>query len=72
MAIPADAPNKESAYKFLNYLMEPNVIAAISDTTFYANANKAATLSGERMLRNNAGIYPADEVMANLFIASQQ
>ncbi|MDN5680972.1 MAG: spermidine/putrescine ABC transporter substrate-binding protein PotF, partial [Ewingella sp.] len=36
-AIPADAKNLDEAYKFLNYLMEPKVIAQISNTVYYAS-----------------------------------
>ena len=47
-AMPADAKNKDEAYQFLNYLLRPDVVAHISDHVFYANANKAATATGQR------------------------
>ncbi|WP_242667400.1 polyamine ABC transporter substrate-binding protein [Parendozoicomonas haliclonae] len=68
LAMPADAPNKDNAYKFLNYMMEPEVIAEVSNTISYANANRAATPFVSESMRNNPGIYPSDEVIANLFI----
>ncbi|VDY65142.1 Putrescine-binding periplasmic protein precursor [Shimwellia blattae] len=66
-AITADAKNKEAAYQFLNYLMEPKVIADISNTVFYQNANKAATEYLAPEVRNNPGIYPPADVRAKLF-----
>ncbi len=41
-AIPADAPHPGNAHVFLNFLMEPEVIAAISKEIGYANGNAAA------------------------------
>lgn len=57
-AIPADAKNLDEAYQFLNYLMEPKVIAQISNTVYYASGNKAATPLVNEDVRNNPGIYP--------------
>lgn len=61
MFIPEDAPHKENAYLFINYITRPEVTAAISNYVFYANANKAS----ERLLLpkvlNNPGIYPDQE-----------
>ena len=42
MAIPADAPNPEAAYKWMNFIMEPQITADITDYVSYANANKAS------------------------------
>ena len=38
MAIPADAQNVESAYAFINYLLEPEATAKISNFVTYPNA----------------------------------
>ena len=38
MAIPADAKNVENAYAFLDYLLEPEVMAKISNFVTYPNA----------------------------------
>lgn len=64
-AIPADAKNLDEAYQFLNYLMEPKVIAQISNTVYYASGNKAATPLVNEDVRNNPGIYPPADVQAN-------
>ncbi|MCK5892818.1 MAG: extracellular solute-binding protein [Endozoicomonadaceae bacterium] len=68
MAVPANAANKESAYRFINYMMEPSVIAGVTDYVYFANPNKAATPLVNAKLRNNKGIYPSTDVEKNLFI----
>jgi len=42
MAIPKDAPNPKAAHAFINYVLNPQVIASISDSVGYANPNPAA------------------------------
>jgi putrescine transport system substrate-binding protein len=66
LAVPADAPNKQSAHKFIDYLLRPEVAAKNSDFVNFANANAAATALVNEELRNDAGIYPTPEVKARL------
>jgi putrescine transport system substrate-binding protein len=66
LAVPADAPHKEAAHKFIEYLLQPAVAAKNSDFVNYANANKAATALVNEELRNDANIYPTPEVAARL------
>ncbi len=70
MAIPADAPHPENAHLFLDYIMEPEVVAAISNYVFYANGNNAATEFVDPEVKEDPAIYPSDEVKANLFPSS--
>ncbi len=67
LAIPADAPNPEAAHTFINYLMEPDVIAAVTDYVSYPNANKEATDLVDEEIRENPAIYPTPEILARLF-----
>ncbi len=67
LAIPDDAPNAENALKFINYILEPEVVAAITNYVYYANPNTAATEFVDDDVRKDPGIYPSDEVKANLF-----
>lgn len=72
ITIPADATNIEETYKFINYLLEPSVIAKISNKTFYANGNKAATPLVDEELRNNPGVYPNKCMTPKLFLLKLQ
>ncbi len=60
--IPADASNVENAHLFLNYLLRPDVIAAVTNFTGYANANSSATTLVDANLASNPAVYP-DEVI---------
>jgi putrescine transport system substrate-binding protein len=66
VAIPADAPHPENAYLFMDYLMEPEVIAAITNTVGQANGNAASLPYVAEAVRNNPSIYPSDEVYRRL------
>lgn len=57
--IPADAPHPDNAYLFLNYLLRPDVIAAISNETRYANANLKSLPFLNPELANDPASYPS-------------
>ncbi len=67
LAIPADAKNVDEAHAFLNYLMEPEVIAEISNYVAYANGNSASTPLIDEEVTSNPGIYPTAEAEKNLY-----
>src|SRR3979490_1267147 len=61
LAIPKDAPDSDSAYAYLNYIMTPQVIADISNFKRYANANAASQPLVLPSVKNDPGIYPPPE-----------
>lgn len=61
MQIPSDAPHPENAHLFLNYLMRPEVIAAISELTGYANGNLASLELLDPKIANDPAAYPPME-----------
>jgi len=67
LAIPADAPHPDNAHKFINYIMEPAVVAAISDYVAYANGNAASFPLIDEAVRTDPAVYPSAEVKAKLF-----
>ncbi len=68
LAIPADAPDPESAYAFMNYMMIPQVSADVSDFRRYATANAAAQPLVEAAVRDDPGIYPPLELRQKLAV----
>jgi putrescine transport system substrate-binding protein len=67
LAIPADAPHPDNAHKFINYIMEPAVIAAISNYVAYANGNAASFDLIDEAVRTDPSVYPPPEVKAKLY-----
>ncbi len=68
MAIPKDSKNIDNALAFINFVMKPEVMAAISNTVQYANANKPATAVVNPEIVNNPSVYPTEEVKKKLFM----
>ena len=58
LAIPKDAPDPQSAYTFMNYMMTPQVIADVSNFKRYANANAASQPLVLPAVKDDPGIYP--------------
>ena len=71
MAIPADAKNVKEAHAFINYLLEPAVIAKVSDYVGYANPNPKAGELMDPEVRNDESVYPPQAVLDNLFISAE-
>ena len=67
LAIPKGAKNPQDAYTFINYLLQPQVIAPISDFVGYPNPNKDATGLVDPAIRNNPNLYPTEAAMATLY-----
>ncbi|SDU89965.1 polyamine ABC transporter substrate-binding protein [Pseudomonas mucidolens] len=70
LAIPADASNPQQAHAFINYLLEPEVIAKISAYVGYANPNPASKAFMAPELVNNPEVYPSQEVLDKLYIST--
>lgn len=60
MAIPIDARHPEYAYAFINFVMRPENMAAISNFTGYPVSNAKARPNVDSMMRNNPDIYLDD------------
>ncbi len=67
MAIPADAPHVENAYKFIDFMMRPDIAAANTNYVFYASGNKAALDLINPEIKNDPAVYPTPEISAKLF-----
>ncbi len=66
-ALPADSANVENAYLFLDYMLRPEVIAAATNYTGYANANKAASAFVDPAILNDPAVYPDAETTSRLW-----
>jgi len=66
MAIPTDTSKADKAHAFLNYLMEPKVIAAVTNVVGQPNGNAAALRFVDEAIRNDPNLYPTADVMQRL------
>jgi putrescine transport system substrate-binding protein len=71
LAIPRDAPHVANAHLFINYLMDPHVIANISNSIGYANANLAATPLLDPSIAADPAIYPTPVQMSRAVVQAQ-
>ena len=67
MCILATAPHKELAHQFLDYVLEPEVGAALSNYIHFATPNLAARSLLVAADRENPAIYPPPAVRQRLF-----
>ncbi len=61
MVIPADAPHAANAHKFMNYILRPEVHAALTNKLYYANPNKEARKFVKPEIANSPAVYPSEE-----------
>jgi len=67
LAIPADAEHKDAALAFINFLLQPDVMAAITNKVRYANAIPASRAMIRPELLADTNVFPAPEQMATFF-----
>jgi len=67
LAIPADAEHKDAALAFINFLLQPDVMAAITNKVRYANAIPASRAMIRPELSADTNVFPAPEQMATFF-----
>lgn len=67
LAVPKDAPHPTAAHAFINYILEPEVMAAITNEVFYANANAKAPPFISKEILEDPNVYPPPEMMQRLF-----
>jgi len=68
LAIPADAPNPDAAHAFINFLLQPDVMAGITSTVRYPNAVPASRPLVAAAVRDDPNVWPAPAVLAQAFI----
>jgi spermidine/putrescine transport system substrate-binding protein len=66
MAIPKGAKHPGNAEKFMNYILEPKVGAALTNAVNYGSPNKAAEPYIDKAILDNPLIYPPADELAKL------
>jgi putative spermidine/putrescine transport system substrate-binding protein/putrescine transport system substrate-binding protein len=67
MVVPKDAPHPQEALALMDHLMSPEVIGAVSNTIYYANAVPAANATVYPAILADPGTYPPAEVRGQLY-----
>jgi putrescine transport system substrate-binding protein len=67
LVIPADAPNPEGAHAFINFLMEPQIAADITNYVAFPNANAASNEFIDPEILADETIYPSAEAKAGFW-----
>jgi putrescine transport system substrate-binding protein len=65
--IPIDAPHRENAYKFINFMLRPAIAAANANHSFYANANGSSWPLMHPEILNNPAIFPDESNWERLY-----
>ena len=68
MAIPTDAGNVEEAHVFLNFIMDPENIAAATNYVYYANGNVTSQPLLDSEVIDDPAIYPPAETQESLYV----
>jgi len=66
LAVPSQAPHRDVAEKFINYILDAKVGAQLSNFNQYATPNKAAKAFITPADLANGAIYPSAEMMSKL------
>ncbi len=71
MAIPKDAKNYEQALRFINYILQPEVMASITDYVGFPNPVPEATQHLDYAVASDPAIYPPESVTENFFVPEE-
>ena len=66
--IPASAPHPDAAHAFLNFILDPKVIAEITNDIHYGNDNLAARPYVNKDILEDPAVYPPPQLRARLYL----
>jgi putrescine transport system substrate-binding protein len=67
MLIPDGAPHPQAAHLFINYILEPEVIAAVTNYTYYGNDNMASRPFVRPQILADPTLYPTPAMESKLY-----
>ena len=67
LAIPKDAPHPELALRFIDFMLQPGVIAGVTNTVQYPNAVPASKPMVNASVRDNPNVYPDAAALGRSF-----
>jgi putrescine transport system substrate-binding protein len=69
LAIPADAPNPAAAHAFIDFLLRPENIAAVTGHVRYPNAVPASRPLLPTAVRDDPNVFPSEDSLSRAFVA---
>ncbi len=69
--IPASAPHPDAAHKFLNFILDPKVIAEITNDIDYGNDNLGARPYVRKDILDDPAVYPPPAIRARLYLPAE-
>ena len=66
MTVPAKAPNREGAHRFINFILDAEVGAQLSNYLAYATPNEASMPKIDREIRDDPRVYPPEAQLAKM------
>ncbi len=69
--IPASAPHPQAAHRFLNFILDPKVIAGITNDIHYGNDNLAARPFVKAEILNDPAVYPPAALRGRLYLPAE-
>lgn len=67
MAIPADAPHVDNAHAFINFILQPKVIAKITNAVQYPNAVPASLQFVDKEAMSDKDVFPPASALSRLY-----
>ena len=67
LAIPKDAPHPALANQFIDFLLQPKIMAAITNTVQYPNALPASLPLVDKSIASDPNVYPPASAQARFF-----
>ena len=71
LLIPEGAPHPQAAYEFINFMLRPDVIAAITNEIYYGNDNAASRSLINPTILADETLYPTPAIEARLYRADE-
>src|ERR1700723_390239 len=71
LLIPEGAPHPDAAYQFINFILQPRVIAEITNEIYYGNDNIASRPLIDPKILNDVTLYPTPEIEARLYRSAE-
>lgn len=68
LTIPKDATNIQNAYRYLNWVLDPNIAARNANFVTFAPASLPAKDLMKKEYQQNSSIFPSDEVLKNSYL----